>query len=321
MTDFLVPTTPEMIEESRRFNAELEETLAAAPPAYRVGVHETRRYQASGSSWAGPVVRSERATTRTIAGPDGPIGLRVVVPDRAAEGLFLHLHGGGWALGAADHQDLLLVVTADILGMAAVSVDYRLAPEDPFPAGPDDCEAAARWLVEHPQEEFGSSRLLIGGESAGAHLSALTLLRLRDRHGITGAFLGANLVFGVFDVAMTPSARSWGDRNLVIDTPTMAWFADMFTPGMSAEERRSPEVSPLYADLRDMPPALFTVGTLDPLLDDTLFMASRWKAAGGHGELMVFPESVHGFLRFPSALTGIAFEAMLAFGRRMLAGP
>ncbi|CAM5718446.1 Carboxylesterase NlhH [Streptomyces alboniger] len=71
-----------------------------------------------------------------------------------------------------------------------VSVEYRLAPENPFPAGPDHCEAAARWLVKHAVDEFGTDRLLIGGESAGAHLSVVTLLRLRDRHGITGAFRG-----------------------------------------------------------------------------------------------------------------------------------
>jgi acetyl esterase len=149
-------------------------------------------------------------------------------------------------------------------------------------------------------------------------LSTLTLLRLRDRHAITGAFAGANLVFGVYDVAMTPSARRWGERNLIINTPIMAWFADMFTPDMSGEERRSPEVSPLYADLAGMPPALFTVGTLDPLLDDSLSITSRWKAAGSEATLLVFPESVHGFIRFPSAMAGMAFDAMLSFARRTL---
>jgi acetyl esterase len=320
VTDFLVPVTTEMVDESRAINAGVEELLASAPSADTVDVAVTRRQRESGSSWAGPVVRSERATKRSIPGPGGPIGLRVVVPDRV-EGVYLHIHGGGWALGAADQQDLLLVALADTANAAVVSVDYRLAPEHPFPAGPDDCEAAARWLVEHAAAEFGSSRLMIGGESAGAHLSALTLVRLRDRHGITGAFAGANLVFGVYDVAMTPSARRWGERNLIINTPIMAWFADMFTPGMSGEERRSPEVSPLYADLADMPPALFTVGALDPLLDDSLFMASRWRAAGNDATLLVFPESIHGFIRFPSAMTGMAFDAMLSFARRTLSGP
>ncbi len=314
VTDFFVPATPEMLEESRKANAELEALLADQPPRPEVPVAAVRRFAESGVGWTGPIVRSERATTRTIAGPTGPVALRVIAPERP-DGVFLHLHGGGWALGGADQQDLLLVALSDAANTAVVSVQYRLAPEHPFPAGPDDCETAARWLVEHAEEEFGTTRLLIGGESAGAHLAALTLLRLRDRHGISGAFCGANLVFGVYDLPMTPSARSWGDRNLVINTPTMAWFADMFTPNMTDDERRSPEVSPLYADLSDLAPALFIVGTLDPLLDDSLFMAARWRAAGNDATLLVFPESVHGFLRFPTAMTGIAFDAILGFVR------
>jgi len=317
MTEFLVPATPEMIDESRKVNAELEAFLANQPPRPEMDVATLRRHAENGLGWAGPIVRSQRAETRAIPGPAGRIGLRVVAPERPS-GVYLHIHGGGWALGAVDQQDRLLVTMADAANVAVVSVEYRLAPEHPFPAGPDDCEAAAVWLVEHSEEEFGPKRLLIGGESAGGHLAALTLLRLRDRHGISGAFAGANLVFGVYDVAMTPSARSWGERNLVINTPTMAWFADMFTPDMTDDQRRSPEVSPLYADLVDMPPALFIVGRLDPLLDDSLFMAARWRAAGNAATLLVFPESVHGFLRFPTAMSSAAFDAMLTFARDAL---
>jgi acetyl esterase len=319
--DFLVPVTAAMLEEARRVNAGVEAQLAAVPSTHTVDPAVTRAEREAGRAWAGPVIRSERATTRAVAAAAGPVPLRVVLPAAAATGVFLHIHGGGWVLGAADQQDLLLVALADVLGVAAVSVDYRLAPEHPFPAGPDDCEAAAVWLVEHCREEFGTDRLLIGGESAGAHLASLTLLRLRDRHGVTGAFAGANLVFGAFDVALTPSARLWGERNLVLSTPIMEWFSSLFTPGMSDEERRDPSVSPLYAPLRDMPPALFTVGSLDPLLDDTLFMAARWRAAGNHAELRVFPESPHGFIRFPTAITGLALDTMLGFLRGALAGP
>ena len=317
MIELLAPVTGEMIEESAKQNAAVEEILAAAPAVHTVEVETTRRHRAQGQGWTGPVVRSERAVTRSIPGAGGPVELRMVVPERV-EGVYLHLHGGGWALGAADQQDLLLTTVADSLSAAAVSVQYRLSPEHPFPAGPDDCEEAARWLVEHAQEEFGTSRLLIGGESAGAHLSALTLLRLRDRHGIVGAFRGANLVFGVYDLAMTPSARRWGARNLIISTPIMAWFADMFVPGLSDDQRRAPEISPLYADLSDMPPALFTVGTLDPLLDDSLFMATRWQAAGNDATLCVYPESVHGFIALPTAISLLAIGSMLDFARAQL---
>jgi acetyl esterase/lipase len=317
MTEFAVDVTPEMLEESKRQNAELEELLAAAPSVHTVDVQKTRRERESGESWAGPIVRSSSAVTRSIAGPEGPVELRVVVPEHV-EGVYLHMHGGGWALGAADQQDLLLTTLADAAQVAVVSVEYRLAPEHPFPAAPDDCEAAARWLVERAEEEFGSGMLMIGGESAGAHLCVLTLIRLRDRHGISAAFAGANLVFGVYDLSMTPSARSWGERNLVISTPIIDWFAEMFVPGASAEERRSPEISPLYADLHDMPPALFTVGMLDPLLDDSLFMAARWQAAMNEATLRAYPESVHGFIRFPTGIARLSVESMLDFVRTTL---
>ncbi len=216
VTNDYAPVTSEMLDESRKQNSVVETLLAQGPSVHTVDIEVTRRQRESGSSWTGPIVRSDRAVTRSIPSPAGPVSLRVVVPDRV-DGVYLHMHGGGWALGAADQQDVLLTTLADAVHAAVVSVEYRLAPEHPFPAGPDDCEVAALWLVEHAGAEFGSSRLMIGGESAGAHLSALTLLRLRDRHNISGAFVAANLVFGVYDLAMTPSARAWGAQRRHLD--------------------------------------------------------------------------------------------------------
>jgi acetyl esterase/lipase len=182
--------------------------------------------------------------------------------------------------------------------MVVVGTSYRLAPENPYPAGPEDCEAAALWLAQNAASEYGSDRLVIGGGSAGAHLAVVSLLRLRDRHGLQ-PFSAADLVFGWYDVGLTPSAAKWGERNLVLSTPIMHWFADYFVP---KERRRDPDVSPLYADLTGMPPALFSVGTMDPLLDDSLFMYSRWLAAGNEAQLAVYPGGVHGFTGFGGPL-------------------
>jgi acetyl esterase/lipase len=179
-----------------------------------------------------------------------------------------------------------------------VSVDYRLAPEHPYPAGLDDCEAAAVWVVNNAKAEFGVDNIVIGGESAGGHLSATTLIRMRDRHGFTG-FTGANLVYGVYDLGMTPSQRNWGERQFVLSTPIMDWFYDQF---VSPDIRRNPDVSPLYADLRNLTTALFTVGTLDPLLDDTLFMYQRWVAAGNPGDIAIYSGGPHGFDAHPTKL-------------------
>jgi acetyl esterase/lipase len=305
--------------EARQVNAAVEELLAQAPPVREIDPDETRRLRAEGAGPFGPVVRSERAEDRSIPGPTGPVRARTIVPDDP-QAVFLHLHGGGWVLGSCDQQDPVLDALADHAHVAVVSIDYRLAPEHPYPAGPDDCEAAAVWLLEHGAAEFGTERLLIGGESAGAHLAAVTLLRLRDRHGAADRFVGANLVFGAYDLSMTPSQRIWGERNLLLSTPILAWFYDCFLPGRDAEARRDPDVSPLYANLQGLPPALFTVGELDPLLDDSLFMAARWRAAGNDARLDVYPDAIHGFPAFGTKLGKHATRRQMEFVRAAAEG-
>ncbi len=300
--------------ETRASVKALEALLATQPPITDFEPSVIRAARESGESLWGPIQRLDSAQERRIAGPAGPIPLRVFLPE-TVRGVYLHLHGGGWTLGAPDQHDPLLDALARRAGAAVVSVGYRLAPEHPFPAGPDDCEAAALWLVEHARAEFGSGRLVIGGESAGAHLSALTLLRLRDRHGTT-PFAGANLVYGCFDLGLTPSAKRWGRRNLVLSTPIIEWFCDFFVPERA--RRRDPEVSPLYADLAGLPPALFSVGTWDPLLDDSLFMAARWQAACGNAELALYPGGIHGFNAFPTALARAANQRCEDFAGRVL---
>jgi acetyl esterase/lipase len=284
---------PDAIDaETSAFNSQLAEVLATIPPVWTRPPAETRALREAGKGPMGPLVLSQMAEERSIVGPGGAIKLRTFVPPTVA-GVYLFLHGGGWVLGAAHHNDGPLEALANNANLAVVSVDYRLAPEHPYPAGPDDCEAAAVWLAEHAAAEFGSDRLVIGGESAGGHLSVTTLLRMRDKHGYTG-FKAANLVFGVYDLAGTPSSELAAD-SLVINRQSMHWFGDHFVP---AERRREPDVSPIYADVHNMPPALFTVGTLDPLLDDTLFLYARWITAGNQAELEVYPGAVHGFVNF-----------------------
>ena len=246
------------------------------------------------------VLSSEMAVDREISGPAGPLRLRTFVPDQV-DAVFLHIHGGGFVTGSPEMTDLLHEILSKELNLAFVSVDYRLAPEHPYPAGPDDCEAAALWLLEHAEREFGSSRLLIGGESAGAHLAACTLLRLRDRDAVD-RFCGANLVFGIYDLGRTPSQRGVPERPDLLTVEQIEYFAKLFTPDMSPEDRRDPGVSPLYADLHGLPPALFTVGADDHLVDDTLFLAGRWELAGNDAELLVYPEGPHGCIGMPSVL-------------------
>jgi acetyl esterase len=305
------------LAESRAYNEELARQLAAQQPVHTVPPEVSRLARREGRSiWPQPVLLPH---ARELAVPtrSGEIRVRVLAPAEEAVGVYLHIHGGGWVLGCCDEQDERLWALVEATDLCAVSIDYRLAPEHPYPAAPDDCEDAALWLLERGLAEVGApARIAIGGESAGAQLAVTTLLRLRDRHGITDPFRAANLVYGVFDLSMTPSQRNWGDRDLVLSTPIMKWFGHCFRGDRSLEELRDPDLSPLYAELHDLPPAVFTVGELDPLLDDSLFMAARWEAAGNETELRVWPESAHGFTAFPLALSRAALEAQYEFLRR-----
>ncbi|MEO5839475.1 MAG: alpha/beta hydrolase [Acidimicrobiales bacterium] len=243
-----------------------------------------------------------QATTRQV--PGTTIGLRVITPAAATPtALYIDIHGGGFFIGDATMSDALNASIADAANAVSVSIDYRLAPEHPYPAPPDDCETAALWILENAASEWGVDRFAIGGASAGGNLVAVTLQRLRDRHDATSSFLAANMQFGVYDLSGTPSQ---------IDLGRVA-FRDLYLPTTPAAQRKVADISPLYGNLRGMPPALFTVGTLDYLYDDSLFMAARWHAAGNETELAVYPESIHGFTAFPAEMSRIASRRIVDF--------
>jgi len=294
-------------DEARAFNAQLEALIATQPLVHTLPPEVTRRARREGKGIFPAPVFLEQARDVKVATRGGPIRVRIIRPEQKPTGIYLHIHGGGWTLGAHDMQDVPLKLLADETGLCAASIDYRLAPESPYPAGPDDCEDTVLHLLEHGAELLDApARFAIGGESAGAHLAVVTLLRLRDRHGIKNRIAAANLVYGAYDLNGTPSQILWGDRNLVLSSPIVQWFANNFLPGVGFERRRDPDISPLYARLGDMPPALFTVGTMDCLIDDSLFMAERWRIARNRAEIAVYLEGVHGFNAFP---TGLAREA------------
>ncbi len=244
----------------------------------------------------------ERSTSRATAATKSGCVLSRPIGPRGFISIFTR---GGVVLGGADQQDPTLERVVQNTGMACVSVEYRLAPENPYPAAWDDCESAALWLVRNAKTEFGSDVLTIGGESAGATLTAATVLRMRDRHGFTG-FRAANLLYGCFDASMTPSQRLAGNTRLVIRTMDCEKFADAYAP--PPIDRRNPDLSPLYANLHGLPRALFTVGTCDPLMDDTLFMYARWIAARNEAKLAIYPGGPHAFNLFPMPLGTTANE-------------
>lgn len=268
-------------------------------PDLAPGLREAR---ATGGGRFPPVVRSPRARVVEIPGAAGPLSVRIIAPEEP-QGIYLHFHGGGWYMGGADLQDRRLEAIADGAGLICISVDYRLSPEHPYPAAPDDCEAAARWVIANARAQFGVDKITIGGESSGATLATVTLIRLRDKLGVR--LQAANLWCGFFDLALTPSARRFGDRRYAPRTHDLRAFVSAYAgPHQSLA---APDVSPLQADLSDLCPALFTIGTEDPLLDDSLFMHMRWIAARNTSELRVCSGATHAF-ELGSTLTAQASE-------------
>jgi acetyl esterase len=316
----VVTTGLDVSEETRAFNEQLIEMMSGDPPFYEEvgGPADIERIRREGFAGIPRKKQRSRGSDRTVTALGRDVRVRVIRP-KQIDGVYLFLHGGGHVFGSPAAQDEALWKLAKATNLAIVGVDYRLAPEHPYPAAPEDCEAAAVWLVEHSHAEFGNQRLAIGGDSAGAHLAVLTLLCLRDAHRLTGAFRAVYLNGGSYDMSLTPSARAFGDARMLVNTPMLVWFRSRFLPGRSPEELRDPAISPLYADLRDMPAARFVVGTRDHSLDDALFMAERWRAAGSPAELEVVADAPHGFTLFPLTVAKRELDCQQEFLRAAIA--
>ncbi|MBW2424815.1 MAG: alpha/beta hydrolase [Deltaproteobacteria bacterium] len=305
-------------EEARNMLQFLPDIDATDLPEDPIARAEAQR--ASFAEALPPMPPSARAEASSIPGPAGDVPVRIFRPDGPARALFLHLHGGGWILGSPEMTDATNEVLAEKHGLAVVSVDYRLAPEHPYPAGPDDCEAALSWLLEKGPSEFGADRAFIGGESAGGHLTLFTGLRARDRLGVGERILGLNLVFGWYDLNGTPSQRGNGGVPDMLNPEGLRFMVESFTPGLTEEQRRDPDISPLFADLRGLPPCLISVGTGDHLCDDSLFLAPRLAAAEVDVELAVYPDSPHGYQSLPTKMADASAARIEGWIERVLKG-
>lgn len=282
----------------------LQKVLDAVPFRLSVdgGVHAARR--ALRELPRRPLHTEMRVADQHIDGPGGPIPIRVYWPERDGDRplpVTVFFHGGGFALGDLDTHDVTArqhAATADTL---VVSVDYRLAPEYPFPAAIDDAWAATQWVAENAGQ-FGAdgSRLAVAGDSAGANLAAAVALLARDstRAGdgpaVTFQLLWYPTVMG--DTTLPSFAENANAP--VLDLPTIAAFTEWYAGHLDPADPPATLAPGRAADLSGLPPAYIAVAGHDPLRDDGIRYAELLSAAGVEVELHHADSLVHGYLGF-----------------------
>jgi acetyl esterase len=229
----------------------------------------------------------------TIPGPAGPIPIRVYRPAiDAPVPTMVFFHGGGFVLGDLDtHDDQARRLCHDV-GVVVVSVDYRLAPEHPFPAAFDDCLAATRWAGARLDSLGGDSRFVVGGDSAGGNLAAAVALAVRsEAPTLTAQFL----VYPVVDFTHEAAheSRTEHAQGLLLTGDAMEWFHTCYMP--DAADPLDPRLSPLHADLAGAPPAVIGTAEFDPLRDEGNAYAKALADAGVEVRLHQFAGLIHGF--------------------------
>ncbi len=252
-----------------------------------------------------------------IPGPDGPIGARVYRPEGPGGDLptVMLFHGGGWVIGDIETHDNMARSLCRDCSAVVVSVDYRLAPEAPFPAAVDDALAATRWVGEHLADFGGSDRLAVAGDSAGGNLAAVVTQQLRDTGG--PAIAAQLLVYPACDVTGEYPSRHENAAGYFLDLPTMAWFLNHYAADAAMHE--DPRLSPLqHGDLGGLPPAVVVTAEYDPLRDEGEAYAKALAAAGVPVEGKRFDGMIHGFFdmgAFSPGAQAAVDEACAMFAR------
>lgn len=235
---------------------------------------------------------------RTIPGPAGDIPVRIYRPigDDEAGPAMVWFHGGGFVIGDLDTSDGLCRALCRRSGVGVVSVDYRLAPEHPFPAAPDDCVAAFDWVRANAGDlGFDGDRIAVGGDSAGANLATVTALARRGK----AAF--QLLVYPVCDFTFTSQSYQDNGEGYLLTAEAMAWFEQHYTRG--AVDKHDPRVSPLFEDdLSGSAPAFIMTAEFDPLRDEGESYGKRLVDAGVPVQVKRYDGMVHAFLQMTAVL-------------------
>lgn len=267
-------------------------------------------------AWAGPDGPVPTASTedREIVGPAGQIRMRIHRPIGEIKGTLLHFYGGGFILGNIDMVDPMARRLARDLSMVVVTSSYRLAPENPFPAGFNDCLFAARWVLDNAGKLGGeASPVVLSGESAGGNMAAAVALMLRDEPGPKS--LAAQLLINPALDLRTSSARYLSRKTNADPLLRAPLLEQMYHHYAGSLDRADPRMSPLAAkDLAGLPPAVIAISTVDPLHDETVAYAERLREAKVRVEFIEFDTLCHGFYTLTEMVpvAGVALQEMLA---------
>jgi acetyl esterase len=246
----------------------------------------------------------------------GDIPVRVYVGEAQPTGIVVYFHGGGWCIGSIDIMDNVAREIAHATGAVVVSVGYRLAPEHPFPAGLDDCEAVTRWAVANAAR-FGvhPAKVVVSGESAGGNLATAVTLRLRDAGGPQLA--GQVLIYPVVDSQGSTHPSRAEFAGIVIGAAEGEFFWSSYTGGQDLEH--DPYAAPLQASsLAGLPPALVILGGCDMLRDEGREYARRLRADGVSTVDICYPGQPHGFVNFMFPASVDAFRQIGTWTRARL---
>jgi len=280
------------------------DAMAAAkvPPFHKLTPQEARKNAARRAAQGEPEAVA-RVEDRRIAGPAGEIPVRIYTPrGNGPFGACVYFHGGGWVVGDIELTDQPCRMLTNAGGCVTISVDYRLAPEHKFPAGPEDCYAAVNWAATNGQAlNVDPARIAVAGTSAGATLAAAVALMARDRGGPRIAY--QLLVYPATTSELTTgSHREFSkDSYYILSRADMEWFWGHYLG--SEADRANPYACPAYAKtLRGLPPAFVITAEFDPLRDEGEAYAARLREEGVPSVLKRYEGVTHGFFGMPAQL-------------------
>jgi acetyl esterase len=272
------------------------QALASLPPLWSQSVQDVRKMWDLSVYGRPEEVGAVRELTIPVA--DGTIAARLYTPKIAPTALLVFYHGGGWVVGSLETHDLPLRALTNLAGVAILSVDYRLAPEHPFPAAVDDCLAATRYVAEHATE-LKVRGIAVGGDSAGGNLAAVVSLLARDAGSPALAF--QLLIYPATDQRCATASHERNAQGYLLTRDAIQYFRRNYLPNERdwSDWRASPLLAQRHADL---PAALVITAGYDPLVDEGRAYAEKLRAAGVAVECRDYADMVHGFVLFGGVL-------------------